>query len=74
MKTVSPTHKRFGERLKELRAKNDLTQEDLAYKVGVDRSYMGFLERGEKNPTLEKLNLIAKAFKISLSDLFKGIS
>lgn len=73
MKIVSPTHKRFGERLKELRAKNDLTQEDLAYKVGVDRSYMGFLERGEKNPTLEKLTLIAKAFKISLSDLFKDI-
>lgn len=73
MRIVSQTHKKFGERLKELRAKNDLTQEDLADKVGVDRSYMGFLERGEKNPTLEKLKLIAKAFNITLSDLFKGI-
>lgn len=69
----SPTHKRFGDRLKELRDKNKLTQEDLADMVGVDRSYMGFVERGQKNPTLEKLTLIAKAFKISLSELFKGI-
>jgi transcriptional regulator with XRE-family HTH domain len=73
MKIVSQTHKKFGERLKELRSKNNFTQEDLADKVGVDRSYMGFLERGEKNPTLEKLTLIAKAFKISLSELFKGL-
>lgn len=73
MKIVSPTHKRFGERLKELRGKNNLTQEDLAFRVGVDRSYMGFLERGEKNPTLLKLKLIAKAFNISLSELFEDI-
>ena len=56
-----------------MRDKNKLTQEDLADLVGVDRSYMGFVERGQKNPTLQKLNLIAKAFKISLSELFKGI-
>lgn len=73
MKIVSQTHKKFGERLKELRAQHNLTQEDLADKVGVDRSYMGFLERGEKNPTLEKLKLISRAFKISLSELFKGL-
>ncbi len=73
MNIVSPTHKKFGDRLKELRDKHKLTQEDLADKVGVDRSYMGFLERGEKNPTLEKLTLIAKAFNITLSDLFKSI-
>lgn len=73
MEKVSITHKKFGVRLKELRGKHNLTQEDLADKVGVDRSYMGFVERGEKNPTLGKLVLIAKAFKISLSDLFKGI-
>lgn len=73
MNTVSPTHKKFGDRLKELRDKNKLTQEELADKVGVDRSYMGFLERGEKNPTLKNLIKIAKAFNITLSDLFKTI-
>lgn len=74
MQIVSPTHKKFGERLKELRGKHNLTQEDLADKVGVDRSYMGFLERGEKNPTLRNLIRIAKSFDVSLSELFKGIS
>lgn len=73
MNIVSPTHRKFGERLKELRGKKNLTQEDLADKVGVDRSYMGFLERGEKNPTLRNLIRIAKAFDISLSELFKTI-
>lgn len=73
MRELPETHKKFGNRLKELRDKNKLTQEELAEKVGVDRSYMGFLERGEKNPTLEKLTLIAKAFNISLSKLFENI-
>ncbi len=73
MKIVSPTHKRFGDRLKELRDKNKLTQEKLADKIGVDRSYMGFLERGEKNPTLRMLALLAKAFDITLSDLLKKV-
>jgi len=73
MNIVSPTHKKFGDRIKELRDKHKLTQEDLADKVGVDRSYMGFLERGEKNPTLKNLIRIAKAFDITLSKLFDKI-
>lgn len=47
-----------------------MTQEDLAFKVGVDRSYMGFVERGEKNPTLLRLTKIAKTLKVPLSQLF----
>jgi len=50
-----------------------MTQEDLAFKVGVDRSYMGFVERGEKNPTLKNLINISKALKVSLSELFRSI-
>ena len=79
MKTVSLTHKKFGERLKELREKKgkkenrNFTQEDLAELVEVDRSYIGFLERGEKNPTLKKLEKIARTFDMTLSELFKGI-
>lgn len=73
MEIVSVTHKKFGDRLKELRQAKGMTQEDLAGEVGVDRSYMGFLERGEKNPTLKRLVDIAKAFEISLSELFRSI-
>jgi transcriptional regulator with XRE-family HTH domain len=79
MKSLTVTHKKFGERLKELREKKgkkenrNFTQEDLAELVEVDRSYIGFLERGEKNPTLKKLEKIAKVFDMSLSELFKSI-
>ena len=63
-------HKQFGQRIQELRKERGMTQEDLAGEVGVDRSYMGFLERGEKNATLDKIGKIAKAFRIKLKELF----
>lgn len=71
MKVLSPTHLKIGQKLKQLRRELKYTQEDLAYKVGVDRSYMGFLERGEKNPTLSTLIKVAKALKVSLKDLLE---
>lgn len=73
MQVKSVTHKRLGQRIKQLRKEKDMTQEDLAFKAGVDRSYMGFVERGERNPTLTKLNKIAQSLKVSLSELFKSV-
>lgn len=69
MQALSSTHLKLGQRIKELRQKLDMTQEELAFKVGVDRSYMGFLERGERNPTLSTLMKIAKALKVSVKNL-----
>lgn len=63
-------HKQFGQRIQELRKERGMTQEDLAGEVGVDRSYMGFLERGEKNATLDKIGKISKALHIKLKELF----
>lgn len=63
-------HRKFGKRVQELRKERGLTQEDLADEVGVDRSYMGFVERGEKNATLDKIGKIAKALHIRLKELF----
>jgi len=70
MKSLSATHLKIGDKIKLLRMQKDYTQEELAFKVGVDRSYMGFVERGEKNPTLSTLMKIAKALKIPLKELF----
>jgi len=70
-KPISKEHQLFGNRIKELRTQEGITQEDLAFKIGVDRSYMGFVERGERNPTLSKIAKIAKTLNISLSELFK---
>lgn len=73
MRVLSVTHKKLGQRIKELRKELNMTQEDLAFKVDVDRSYMGFIERGEKNPTLSRLVEIAKTLKVSLSELFRSL-
>lgn len=71
MDVISVTHKKFGQKIKGFRAEQKMTQEDLAFQVGVDRSYMGFLERGERNPTLSTIDKIAKVLKVSIPDLFK---
>ncbi len=51
----------FGKRVRELRKAKKLSQSQLADKVGVDRSYIGLLERGERNPSLEVIADMAKA-------------
>lgn len=73
MQALSPAHKAFGNRVKELRTNRGMTQEALADAVNVDRSYMGFVERGERNPTLEKIIKIAEALKVKPSDLLTTI-
>lgn len=57
-------------RIKELRARYDLTQEDLAKKVGVRRETILFLEKGKSNPSLKLAHDIAKALKTTIDELF----
>jgi putative transcriptional regulator len=57
-------------RIKELRARYDLTQEDLAKQVGVRRETILFLEKGKYNPSLKLAHDIAKALKITIDELF----
>ena len=59
----------FGGRIKKFRKEQNTTQEELADKATIERSYMGTIERGERNPTLLKVYKIAKALGISLKDL-----
>ena len=60
---------KLGKRIKELRREKDITQIDLAAKVGIDRSYLGFIERGERNVSFDVLTDIAKALGVGVSDL-----
>jgi len=53
---ISTLHKNFGRHIQLLRKAQGITQEDLAHLIEVDRSYMGFIERGERNPTLSKIH------------------
>jgi putative transcriptional regulator len=57
-------------RIKELRARYDLTQEDLARIVGVRRETIVFMEKGDYNPSLRLAHAVAKALKTTVDDLF----
>ncbi|UCB57863.1 MAG: helix-turn-helix transcriptional regulator [Thermoplasmatales archaeon] len=57
-------------RIKELRARYDLTQEDLAKKIGVRRETILFIEKGKYNPSLKLAHDIAKALQTTIVDLF----
>ncbi|MAH06872.1 transcriptional regulator [Candidatus Pacearchaeota archaeon] len=57
-------------RIKELRAKYNFTQEDLAHKVGVRRETIVFLEKGKYNPSLQLAHDVAKALKTTIEELF----
>ncbi|NQX49332.1 helix-turn-helix transcriptional regulator [Paenibacillus tritici] len=60
----------FGQRCKELRARSGMSQEMLAYRAGLDRSYISGVERGERNISIVNLEKIAFAFNVSMSYLF----
>ncbi len=57
-------------RIKELRARYDMTQEDLAKKVGVRRETILYLEKGKYNPSLLLAHSIAKTLNTTISELF----
>lgn len=59
----------FGNRVKELRKAQNMSQEDLADAAGLHRTYIGMIERAEKNITLVNIEKIAKALKIKTRDL-----
>lgn len=63
--------KKLGNKIRMLRTERNLNQEELADMSGIERSYMGAIERGERNPSFDKLTSIAKALKISPSELLK---
>lgn len=60
---------KFGERVREKRIEQGLSQEELAVKAGVHRTYIGMIERAEKNITLSNVEKVAKALDISITDL-----
>lgn len=58
--------------LRRIRVLRDISQERLAYDAGVDRSYVGGLERLEENPTVDLLDRLANTLGVPLAELFKA--
>ena len=61
---------KFGDKVRKERMKLGLSQEELATKAGVHRTYIGMIERAEKNITLGNIEKVAKALNLKLSDFF----
>ena len=66
--------KRFGERIRTLRKQAGLSQEELAAACGLHRTYIGAVERGERNLSLLNIVQLAHALRVKPADLLEGIS
>lgn len=65
--------KSFGRKVARLRREKGLTQEQLAEHSRLHRTYVGAIERGERNLGLENVAALAKAFQMPLAELFAGV-
>lgn len=65
--------KEFGNRIKELRQAQNLSQEKFALQIDMDRTYLASIESGKRNVSLENIKKLAEGFEISLAELFKNM-
>tara|TARA_R110002124_G_scaffold133833_1_gene296353 strand:- start:531 stop:755 length:225 start_codon:yes stop_codon:yes gene_type:complete len=73
MPSREPVLEKFGHNVREKREALGLSQEALAHAAELDRTYIGGIERGERNPTLISTVRIAKALKTSASEICEGV-
>ena len=66
---MSDINEVFGNVIRTLRKRNGLSQETLAYRAEIDRTYMSSIERGKKNPTIKVVYKLSKALGITVSDI-----
>jgi transcriptional regulator with XRE-family HTH domain len=67
-----PIRDLFGRRVRELRTAADLTQEKLAFRADLDRSYVGQVERGEVNVSIDSIGKFARGLRVSPAALFES--
>lgn len=70
MDARSPEHAAFGRAIRELRDERGISQEELSHRSGIDRSYMGGVERGERNVSLTNILRVAAGLDLDPSALF----
>lgn len=73
MSKKHPSLIKLGNRIRELRKNQGFSQEDFAAEVGLDRTYMGSVERGERNIAALNLIRIAKCLQVEIGELFPAI-
>ena len=72
-KGPTPRQKEFGDRLRTRRLKKGLSQEELALEAVINRTYVGSLESGQRNPSLENIAKLALALGLDAADLVRGL-
>lgn len=73
-RAISPNLlRRFGQRVRDLRRSRGLSQENFAEQCGLDRTYIGGVERGERNISLKNIEQITAALDMSISRLFEDV-
>lgn len=65
--------KKFGERVRDIRKMQGMSQEKFALSIGMDRTYLAAVESGKRNISINNIEKIAKGLNVSLEDLFKGL-
>lgn len=61
---------KFGNKIRELRLKQDISQEELAFRANLSKNYISDVERGTRNISLQSISKIARGFGVSEKDLF----
>tara|TARA_B110000971_G_C19752139_1_gene382503 strand:- start:438 stop:653 length:216 start_codon:yes stop_codon:yes gene_type:complete len=61
---------KFGNIIRKLRKEQEISQEELAHRANLHRTYIGMIERAEKNITLLNIEKLAKALDVNITDLF----
>ncbi|MHB8438222.1 MAG: helix-turn-helix transcriptional regulator [Acidimicrobiales bacterium] len=69
----TPRQAEFGDRVREHRSRLGLSQEALALKAKINRTYIASLEAGQRNPSLDLMARLARSLGIDLGDLVKGL-
>ena len=67
---ITPTRKKLAKKIRNLRKKMGMSQEELGFAANLHRTYIGSIERAEQNVSVDNIHKLAKALKVKISDLF----
>ena len=67
--SITSTRKQLGKKIREIRRKQGISQEELGFRSGLHRTYIGAIERAEQNVSVDNIHKIAKALKVSPKEL-----
>ena len=69
-KSAVKTLKTMGRKIQKLRKQEKMSQEEFAHRLGISRTYMGYIEQGRESPSLKLLMKISRRFLVKIEDLF----